>query len=105
MKVSGVNMEKAKNSKYIKELRPIIENEVLHRYDNLEKAQDSANVLIGMIEKAFSQQRKEIIKIVEDCAYQYETYLTMMRTKKSYDKGLDMRQFKNEIIKKIYKDE
>ena len=49
-------------NKITKELRTMIENEVLHRYDNLEKAQDSANTLIDMIEKALKSQRKEIIE-------------------------------------------
>lgn len=43
------------------DLKKMIEWEVLHRYSNLENAEDSSTVLIGAIEREITKQRREAV--------------------------------------------
>ena len=91
-------MNNKKIEEIIKELKPMVENEVLYRYDNLDIAQDSANTLMKEIKAKLTQIHNSAI---EGCVEEIDKIREIVPEYESDDYDQGRKDFKEELLENL----
>jgi len=81
--------------KFEKEVKPMIENEILYHYDNLSLAQDSANVLNEVIESFLTESTQQ----AEQAGYERGKNMKGSNFREGYETG--RKEAEQELMKRV----